>query len=192
MFLAIASIGLTQWATVHTKIGASLSLPSDMRLWIEVPVSAKPRVPVSSEIYSSHGGKFLVALTQRDIPKDENPKDSEATRLDYFILDEVDLPSAKFSLMRHHAFNGWPAVDFEIAHGSGSKAVLGGSTFDVGLNFGAVRYRAVRTKSKNFVVEIWGQFSDADRQRIVDSLQLPKEVELAASRSGARRRRRSR
>jgi len=181
MFLAIAGIVFAQWVTIQSRIGASLGLPEDMHLWYEMPISAdKPKGPIGSEIYSSHGGKSMVALTQRDIPNDENPRDSEATRLDYFVLNEVDLATSKFSLIRHSTHTGWPAVDFEIAPAKGAKAVLGGSTFEVGSDFGAVRYRAIRTKSKYFVIEIWGQITSLERQHIVDSLQLPKEAGIGA------------
>lgn len=190
MFLAFVSVvaqtvlppsSSVGWKTVQTPVGVSVDLPGDMRFWYDVPQFPPPRdgqaaKPPGCVVYSSHSGRYVVAVSQRSIAKDEDSRMPEAQRLDLVVLDKINMATSRFNLVKHFAHYGWPAVDLEIAPGNGSKVTLGGCSVDVTPEFGAVRYRVARTKFKDYVVEVWGQFTQAERQRIVDSLRFPQDV----------------
>lgn len=158
---------------METKIGVSLAMPTDMRLWYE---RQEPTGLPKYLAYSSHVGKCVAALTQSAIPKDEDLKESEALRLDQAALEDIDTEKVKITSIRHFASQGWPTLEMELTPDIGSTITLGGAAFDIKPGFGAVWFRITRTKTAYYMVQVWGQFTKEDREKMLASCQVPKDA----------------
>jgi len=135
-----------------------------------------PPDPGESEIYWSADRKCGVAITRSDFSKDEDKDDTDAIKLEDVVYELVDNATNKVNMIHFSTKEGWPVVDMDVLPAKGEKITLGGVEYPVSPEMGTVRYRVYRTKSKNFLIQIYGPLSKEDRLKVLDSFTLPKEV----------------
>jgi hypothetical protein len=184
--VAALSVGHTQtpseWKTTQTGMGLSMDAPGDTRLNFVIggPVpGAKPGVaaaPVTCEGYFCDNSKSHIIFTKLQIPKDEDAKDSDAVRLENVVYNQVHLEKDKVTAIRYSVTQGWPTVDLDISAATGATLTTGGVTCVVAADTGIIHYRVCRAKTEDFEVVIYGSIPKDDRQKVLDSITLPKET----------------
>ena len=171
-----------EWTTITTKIGATVSLPKDMPLYAQVmdPSGHMDKGswsgPTASEIYQSKDGKRGVALSQSPIEKDEDPKDSDVVKIENVVYKKIDLDDDKVASIRYSVKDGWPTVDMDVVPSPKQKFELGGVSFDVTPDTDIVHVRVSRTKTTNYIFQVYGKLSGEHRQKVLESYELPKEA----------------
>src|SRR5579862_6350292 len=173
------------WQTVRSKIGTSFAAPADTRLKFEIndlppgrksDGTATPGGPPTCEGYWSDSNKCNLILWTSPIPKDENADDPVVVKLEDVVYDQVDLAKNKLSAIAYSVKNGWPTLDADVDPKAGETITTGGVSLNVTPETGPVHYCVSRTKSATYEVVIYGNLDKEDRQRVLDSLSLPKDA----------------
>jgi len=154
------------WKTIVTKVGVSLSLPTDSGL-ISSNLPATKRVAQDTVTPKKWVGCKL-QVAKKPFAKDEDPTDSDATKLEDFAFEEIDLESSILASLRYTTWSGFPAIELQGKDEDGNP----------------FRFKICRSSSCYYECQLTGGMPEvAVLDHVFQSVTIPKDVTPGKSKS---------
>ena len=148
------------WRTVTTPVGFTISVPTGAGV-VSSTLSPQKR-PEQANLTIKGWSNCTVSVSRKSIGKDEDSNDSDATKLEDFAFEQIDIESATLSSISYGVASGYPALELQ-------------GKDEEGANF---RLRVIRTSSIYYELLVSG--STRPEKSVLDhvyaSLSAPKEV----------------